>query len=71
MQQSRELLARLKRMDAFDTQNFDTTVRFLYLPLRYAHLITSCMRGHDLLQCMDMASRQGASFAHADMSAGQ
>jgi len=30
MQQSRELLARLKRMDAFDTQNFDTTVRFLY-----------------------------------------
>jgi hypothetical protein len=26
LQQSRELLERLKRMDAFDTQNFDCTV---------------------------------------------
>ena len=29
LQQSRELLERLKYMDAFETQNFDTTVRSL------------------------------------------
>ena len=31
LQQSRELLERLKRMDAFDTQNFDCTVRTYFI----------------------------------------